>query len=95
LGNRGKKTIAEFVYERQPGRETEVASWWKQLAGATRALDLGLSIRTSWGWSQAVSDDPVLSTQLGRYLAAAARGKRAGLPANLFLSQAVWLRLAR
>ncbi len=93
FGVRNKKKIKNFTFAAEGDSTTEVASWWKELAGPSRDLDLGLSIRTSWGWSEAVSDRPAVLDQIGQYLEAEARCGQNEQAANVFLSFAVWTRV--
>ncbi len=86
---RGKKRAAGFVFAADEAHPERVASWWRELAGSTRTLDLGLSIRTSWGWTRAVRDRPDLLSLIGQSLLAS---DRPDLPLNLFLAQAVFWR---
>jgi hypothetical protein len=96
-GERRKRSAAEFSFSAAPdhGRTMEVASWWKQLAGESRSLDMGLSIRTSWGWSEAVRNRADLLRQLGQYLESEGRLGARDAAGNMFLSRAVWLRMTR
>jgi hypothetical protein len=93
-GPRGKSTARDFALTPDPERAHEVVSWWKELGGDQRTLDLGLSIRTSWGWAEAVAHDERSLAALGRYLTLAARDPAQRNARNLFLAQAVWARVA-
>ena len=87
---RGRKRSAAFSFTASGGQRQQVASWWRQLAGERRTLDLGQSIRTSWGWSEAARRSPELLATIGRYLdAAGPQGADHG--GNLFLARAAWL----
>lgn len=92
-GERGKRKVSDFAFTGDARHTAAMSSWWKQLAGSSRALDMGSSIRTSWGWSEAVQKQPALFEPIGRYLAAQASERGDDAPANLLLSEAVWLRL--
>lgn len=92
-GARGKQRALERSAPRRSQGRAEVATWRRELGGARRTLDLGLSIRTAWGWAQAVADETPRLVELGRYLEAADRGEHAG-SRNLLLARAVWLRVA-
>jgi hypothetical protein len=67
-GVRAKRRAFEFSTVPTAERKTRVVSWWKELAGPRRSLDLGLSIRTCWGWLRAARRDPRLVHELGLYL---------------------------
>jgi hypothetical protein len=87
---RAKKRSAAFSFAPSGAQRRQVVSWWRQLAGEHRSLDLGHSIRTAWGWIEAAQRSPQLLETLGRFLdAAAAQGDGEG--ANLFLARATWL----
>jgi hypothetical protein len=90
---RGKSSAREFSLAPEGSQRREVISWWKELAGDHRSLDLGLSIRTSWGWAEAVADDAEALAAIGQYLLLAARDPELSGSRNLFLSQATWLRV--
>lgn len=89
IDSRGKTQGDEFSL-RPGGTRVAESTWYRELSGQRRSIDLGRSIRTSWGWAEAVKDQPRLYEQLGRYLLA--RSGRGVWPANLFLAGAVWWR---
>jgi hypothetical protein len=92
--SRGKTRAAAFSLAADESHPKQVATWWRQLAGRERTVDLGQSIRTSWGWVEAAQRQPSLVEALGRYLAAAhGNGDDSG-GANLFLSEATWIAAA-
>jgi hypothetical protein len=92
-GVRAKQRVFDFSTVATYDRKTRIVSWWKELAGPRRALDLGLSIRTCWGWLLAARRDPQLFHELGRYLGAVLDEPRALSATNTFLSAAVWFRI--
>lgn len=86
---RGKKRASQFAFTADPTHSQRVVSWWRELTGDARTLDLGLSIRTSWGFTRALRNRPDLLDVIGRSLLAS---DRPNLPLNLFLAQAVFWR---
>jgi hypothetical protein len=91
---RGKTRSAAFSLAADESHPKQVATWWRQLAGRDRTVDLGQSIRTSWGWVEAARGQPALLETIGRYLTAAHGGNDDGGGANLFLSEATWFAAA-
>ena len=89
LNAREKQRAREFAFEASAEYPRGVVSLWRELSGEPRTLDLGLSIRTSWGWTRALRHRPDLLAILGSYLADI--GDR-DLSRNLFLAQAVFFR---
>ncbi len=91
-GPRGKLTLKGFGLSPDAERSTEVVSWWKQLGGKWRSIDMGLSIRTSWGWSRALRGQVGPLRELGAYLELVRQEPQAMRSANVFLASAAWWR---
>jgi hypothetical protein len=87
---RGRKRSAVFSFAPSGGQRRPVVSWWRQLSGERRTLDLGQSIRTSWGWSESARRRPDLLATIGQFLDAAVASS-GDHGSNLFLARAVWL----
>lgn len=86
---REKQRAREFSFDANAEYPRATVSLWRELSGEKRTLDLGLSIRTSWGWTKALRHRPDLLVILGGYLAE--MGERE-LSRNLALAQAVFWR---
>lgn len=86
----GKERCSDYVFKRDTRHTRRLVSLKRSFAANKTSLDMGLSLRTSWGWVKALRTHPELLMTLGDYLIAAAHDE---LPRNLFVAQAVFWRL--